>query len=236
MPSLSIAEIIDRFPDFRVALVVAEDLQHRRAAQRGARGGNRRGGGGVPRALERDGALRHSRRRRLARGLQGLRHQADELSLVGRAADQARAGRRRAAGGQRAGRPLQRGLARRANSASAATISTRRRAISPSASRDPTTRSSTWAPRRAKTPTIRPRSARSSTPTRATCCAGGGTGARTRAPPSRPKTRRVALTAQSNGVGDVEAAAARLVALIERECAGRCRVVVADRAQPVVAF
>ena len=50
------------------------------------------------------------------------------------------------------------------------------------------------------------------------------------------QTRRVALTAQSNGAGDVEAAAARLVALIERECAGRCRVVVADRAQPVVAF
>ena len=51
-----------------------------------------------------------------------------------------------------------------------------------------------------------------------------------------PNTRRVALTAQSNGFGDVEAAAARLVALIERECAGRCRVVVADRARPVVAF
>ena len=50
------------------------------------------------------------------------------------------------------------------------------------------------------------------------------------------QTRRVALTAQSNGFGDVEAAAARLVALIERECGGRCRVVVADRARPVVAF
>ena len=49
-------------------------------------------------------------------------------------------------------------------------------------------------------------------------------------------TRRVALTAQSNGAGDVEAAAARLVARIERECAGRCRVVVAERKQPVVAF
>jgi len=50
------------------------------------------------------------------------------------------------------------------------------------------------------------------------------------------QTRRVALTAQSNGAGDVEAAAARLVARIERECAGRCRVVVADKAKPVVAF
>src|SRR5208282_709927 len=42
-------------------------------------------------------------------------------------------------------------------------------------------------------------------------------------------TRRAALTAQSNGAGDVEAAAARLVALIERECRGRCRVVIAER-------
>ena len=50
------------------------------------------------------------------------------------------------------------------------------------------------------------------------------------------QTRRIALTAQSNGAGDVEAAAARLVARIERECAGRCRVVVADKAKPVVAF
>lgn len=51
-----------------------------------------------------------------------------------------------------------------------------------------------------------------------------------------PKTRRVALTAQSNGAGDVEAAAARVAALIERECAGRCRIVVADRTTPVMAF
>ncbi len=50
------------------------------------------------------------------------------------------------------------------------------------------------------------------------------------------KTRRVALTAQSNGFRDVEAVAARLVALIERECGGRSRVVVAERARPVVAF
>ncbi len=50
------------------------------------------------------------------------------------------------------------------------------------------------------------------------------------------KTRRVALTTQSNGAGDVEAAAARLVARIERECGGRCRVVVAERSRPVVAF
>jgi hypothetical protein len=50
------------------------------------------------------------------------------------------------------------------------------------------------------------------------------------------QTRRAALTVQSNGSGDVEEAAARLVALIERECGGRCRVVVADRARTSLAF
>lgn len=50
------------------------------------------------------------------------------------------------------------------------------------------------------------------------------------------RTRRVALTAQSNGFGDVEAAATRVAALIERECGGRCRVVVADRERAAVAF
>ena len=49
-------------------------------------------------------------------------------------------------------------------------------------------------------------------------------------------TRRAALTIQSNGFGDVEAAAARVAALIERECGGRCRIVVADRGRPTVAF
>ena len=47
-------------------------------------------------------------------------------------------------------------------------------------------------------------------------------------------TRRAALTVQSNGFGDVEAAAERVVALIERECRGRCRVVVADRGRATV--
>jgi len=50
------------------------------------------------------------------------------------------------------------------------------------------------------------------------------------------KTRRAALTVQANGFGDVEAAARRVAALIERECQGRCRVVVADRARPSVAL
>ncbi|MGD0642663.1 MAG: phenylalanine--tRNA ligase beta subunit-related protein [Roseiarcus sp.] len=50
------------------------------------------------------------------------------------------------------------------------------------------------------------------------------------------RTRRAALTVQSNGVGDVEEAAARIVALIERECLGRCRVVVAERGREIVAF
>jgi len=50
------------------------------------------------------------------------------------------------------------------------------------------------------------------------------------------QTRRAALTAQSNGFGDVEAAAARLAELIARECGGHCRIVVADRAEPTVSF
>jgi DNA/RNA-binding domain of Phe-tRNA-synthetase-like protein len=50
------------------------------------------------------------------------------------------------------------------------------------------------------------------------------------------QTRRAALTVQSNGFGEVKEAASRLVALIERECRGRCRFVVADRARMRVAF
>src|SRR5271156_5406969 len=38
-----------------------------------------------------------------------------------------------------------------------------------------------------------------------------------------PQTRRVVLTAQSNGFGDVEAAAARLVGAIARTCGGRAQ-------------
>ncbi len=50
------------------------------------------------------------------------------------------------------------------------------------------------------------------------------------------QTRRAVLTAQSNGFGDVEAAAVRLAALIASECGGHCRIVVADRAKPIVTF
>ncbi|MBV8662369.1 MAG: hypothetical protein JO107_04640 [Hyphomicrobiales bacterium] len=50
------------------------------------------------------------------------------------------------------------------------------------------------------------------------------------------QTRRAALTAQSNGCGDVEAAAARLADLIASECGGRRRIVVADRAKPTATF
>ena len=48
------------------------------------------------------------------------------------------------------------------------------------------------------------------------------------------ETRRVVLTAQSNGAGDVEAAAARLVEGIARICGGQARAWVADRSRPVV--
>ena len=49
-------------------------------------------------------------------------------------------------------------------------------------------------------------------------------------------TQRIALTAQSNGVGDVEAAAAALIERVQRECGGRLRVIVADREAPTVEF
>jgi len=46
------------------------------------------------------------------------------------------------------------------------------------------------------------------------------------------ETRRAVLTVQSNGVGDVEAAAERLARLIGRECGSECRIEVLDRARP----
>ena len=49
---------------------------------------------------------------------------------------------------------------------------------------------------------------------------------------SSPATRRAALTVQSNGVGDVESAAARLAFLIGRECGAKCRIEALDRGRP----
>lgn len=51
-----------------------------------------------------------------------------------------------------------------------------------------------------------------------------------------PATRRVVLTAQSNGWGDVEAAGARLVSAIGWVCGGSARLLVADRERPTVAW
>jgi DNA/RNA-binding domain of Phe-tRNA-synthetase-like protein len=45
-------------------------------------------------------------------------------------------------------------------------------------------------------------------------------------------TRRAVLTVQSNGVGDVEAAAAQLAGLIGRECGASCRIEVLDSRRP----
>ena len=50
------------------------------------------------------------------------------------------------------------------------------------------------------------------------------------------KTRRAVLTVQSNGVGEVEAAAARLAKLIGRECGAERRVEVLDRVRSSVHF
>jgi DNA/RNA-binding domain of Phe-tRNA-synthetase-like protein len=49
-----------------------------------------------------------------------------------------------------------------------------------------------------------------------------------------PATRRAVVTVQSNGAGDLDAAVADLVALIERFCGGRSTVAVADATTPVV--
>ncbi len=49
---------------------------------------------------------------------------------------------------------------------------------------------------------------------------------------SSPETRRAVLTVQSNCVGDVEAAAARLAELIRRECGARALIETLDRRRP----
>lgn len=51
-----------------------------------------------------------------------------------------------------------------------------------------------------------------------------------------PATRRAVVTVQSNGVGDLDAAVADLVDLIGRFCGGRSMVAVADAATPVVSL
>jgi hypothetical protein len=51
-----------------------------------------------------------------------------------------------------------------------------------------------------------------------------------------PQTRRTVLTVQSNGFGDVEAAARRVAEGIARECGGISRIVVTDRQAPVREF
>jgi DNA/RNA-binding domain of Phe-tRNA-synthetase-like protein len=51
-----------------------------------------------------------------------------------------------------------------------------------------------------------------------------------------PETRRAVVTVQSNGAGDVEAAARDLVALVGRFCGGRATVVVADGTRPSVSL
>jgi len=50
------------------------------------------------------------------------------------------------------------------------------------------------------------------------------------------ETRRIVLTAQSNGPGDVAAAGARLVESVTRVCGGRARLLLADAARPTVAW
>ena len=49
-------------------------------------------------------------------------------------------------------------------------------------------------------------------------------------------SQRIVLTAQSNGVGDVETTGRTLAARIERECGGKCRVYVVDSGRPAAEF
>ena len=49
-----------------------------------------------------------------------------------------------------------------------------------------------------------------------------------------PATRRAVVTVQANGAGDLDAAVADLVTLTERFCGGRATAAVADAANPVV--
>jgi DNA/RNA-binding domain of Phe-tRNA-synthetase-like protein len=48
-----------------------------------------------------------------------------------------------------------------------------------------------------------------------------------------PLTRRAIITVQSNGVGDLDAAVADLIELVQRFCGGQGRVTIADHKQPV---
>jgi DNA/RNA-binding domain of Phe-tRNA-synthetase-like protein len=52
----------------------------------------------------------------------------------------------------------------------------------------------------------------------------------------RPETRRAVVTVQSNGAEDVAAGANDLVDLIAKFCGGRCRVAILDHAHPTGAF
>ena len=139
MPSLSIAEIADRFPDFRVALVVAEDLRIGAARSAALASRDRRDRGGVPRAL---GGTELSAIPGVAAwraaykgfGIKRTSYRSSVERLIKRVLAGGALPR-----GQRAGRSLQRGLAGQRDSASAATISTRSKAISPSAFRAPAT-------------------------------------------------------------------------------------------------
>jgi DNA/RNA-binding domain of Phe-tRNA-synthetase-like protein len=51
-----------------------------------------------------------------------------------------------------------------------------------------------------------------------------------------PETKNALLTVQSNGFGDVGAAAAELARAVAVECGARCHVAIADRAASVVEF
>jgi hypothetical protein len=49
-----------------------------------------------------------------------------------------------------------------------------------------------------------------------------------------PLTHRALITVQSNGEGDLDAAVADLIDLVQRFCGGEGRAAIADHRQPVV--
>jgi hypothetical protein len=109
--------------------------------------------------------------------------------------------------------------------ASAATISTPSREISLSASRGRATHFSTWARATARTRWIRPRMARSSTPTQTMSSAGAGTGARTRA---RCSLRGRGAPYPDRAVRTALARSRRLPGGSSKECASSAGVAVSS--------
>ena len=228
---VSIAEIADAFPDYRVAFVVAEGLTiaPERPPALDALIARARGRGA--RAMGHDRAVADPRHRGLARRLQGLRHQADALSLLGRAAGEERARRPAARARQCVRRSLQRGVARACAAARRGRSRPGRRRRSPSATRARATASSTWREEGEAPEAPKPGEVVYADAAHVLCRRWNWRqDARTLITPA---TRRAVVTVQSNGAGDVAAGSRRSHGTrLPSSAAGNCRVVVLNAAHP----